>query len=79
VRRGERRQPGMMVHSYNPSTWEVEAGRWQVPGQPGLQIQTLPIKRKDKRREKGRKGRKERRRKDLRWISFPEGTRVREP
>jgi hypothetical protein len=28
--------PGMVVHAFNPSTQEVEAGRQQVQDQPGL-------------------------------------------
>jgi hypothetical protein len=35
--------PGMMVHTYNPSTQEVEA-RGIVQGQPGLQTKTLSKK-----------------------------------
>ena len=29
-------QPGVVVHAFNPSTWEAEADFW-VRGQPGLQ------------------------------------------
>jgi hypothetical protein len=31
-----REMMGMVVHAYNPSTGEVEAGRAIVQGQPGL-------------------------------------------
>ena len=31
----------MMIHNYNPSTREAEAGLLRVPGQPGLQCKTL--------------------------------------
>jgi hypothetical protein len=34
------------VHTSNPSTQEVEAGRWQVGGQPGLHSETLSQKNK---------------------------------
>jgi hypothetical protein len=44
----------MVVHAFNPSTWEAEAGRflssrpaWStkwVPGQPGLYKETLSQK-----------------------------------
>jgi hypothetical protein len=44
-------QPGVVAHSFNPSTWEAEAGRFlssrpawsteRVPGQPGLHRETL--------------------------------------
>jgi hypothetical protein len=34
-------KPGIVVHSYNPSTREVEAGGSQVQGQPGLQSEIL--------------------------------------
>jgi hypothetical protein len=29
--------PGVVVHAFNPSTREAEAGDFWVPGQPGLQ------------------------------------------
>jgi hypothetical protein len=47
-------QPGMVVHAFNPSTREAEAGRFlssrpawstkRVPGQPGLHRETLSRK-----------------------------------
>ena len=51
-------QMGMVVHTFNPSTWEAEAGwflssrpacstKW-VPGQPGLYRETLSQKTKTK-------------------------------
>jgi hypothetical protein len=59
--------PGVVVHTFYPSTREVEAGRflssrpaWStkwVPGQPGLYRETLSWKRKEKKRKgKERKG-----------------------
>jgi hypothetical protein len=47
-------QLGMVVHAFNPSTWEAEAGRFlslrlawsseRSPGQPGLHRETLSQK-----------------------------------
>jgi hypothetical protein len=37
-------QLGMVVHSYITSTWEAEAGRSQVRGQPGVHSMTLSLK-----------------------------------
>jgi hypothetical protein len=31
----------MVVHTYNPSTWEAEAGGSRVQGQPGLHNEIL--------------------------------------
>jgi hypothetical protein len=31
----------VVAHIYCPSTWEVEAGGCQVPGQPGLHSETV--------------------------------------
>jgi hypothetical protein len=52
-------EPGVVVHAFNPSTWEAEAGRslssrpaWStewVPGQPGLHRETLSRKTKKKK------------------------------
>jgi hypothetical protein len=49
-------KPGVVVHAFNPSTWEAEAGgflslrpAWStewVPGQPGLHRETLSRKTK---------------------------------
>lgn len=36
---------GLVIHPYNPSTWEVEIQGSRVQGQPGLN-ETLSIKRK---------------------------------
>jgi hypothetical protein len=36
----------MVLHTYNPSTWEAEAGRLRVQGQPGLHSETLSLKKK---------------------------------
>ena len=51
-------EPGVVVHAFNPSTWEAEAGgflssrpAWStklVPGQPGLHRETLSQKTKTK-------------------------------
>jgi hypothetical protein len=32
---------GMVVHTCNPSSWETETESSGVPGQPGLQSETL--------------------------------------
>jgi hypothetical protein len=51
-----------MAHTFNPSTWEAEAGgflssrpawstKWD-PGQPGLHRETLSQKRKKKKKKK---------------------------
>jgi hypothetical protein len=42
----------MVVHIYNPSTQETEAGGWKIQGQPGLHNKTLPQKIKEGEREK---------------------------
>jgi hypothetical protein len=34
------KQPGLVAHIYNTSTWKVNAELW-VQGQPGLQSKTL--------------------------------------
>ena len=49
-------RPGLLAHTFNPSTWEAEAGgfpsskpAWStewVPGQPGLHRETLSRKKK---------------------------------
>jgi inosine/xanthosine triphosphate pyrophosphatase family protein len=44
----------MVAYNCNLSTWEVEAGGLQVPGQPGLYSKTLSQKKK-KKKEKKRK------------------------
>jgi hypothetical protein len=51
--------PGVVVHAFNPSTWEAEVGRFLslrpacstkwVPRQPGLHRETLSRKKKKKR------------------------------
>jgi hypothetical protein len=33
--------PGVVVRAYNPSTQEVDAGRWRILDQPGLYSKTL--------------------------------------
>jgi hypothetical protein len=35
---------GLVVHAYNPSTRNVEAGRFQAVGQPGLLCESLSRK-----------------------------------
>jgi hypothetical protein len=37
-------EPGMVVHTCNPSTQEVEAGGWCFQDLPGLQRETLSQK-----------------------------------
>lgn len=38
-------KPGSVAHSYNPSSWEVEAGEsLQVQGQPGLKKKKKKLK-----------------------------------
>jgi hypothetical protein len=34
-------KPGVVVHTCNPSAWEVKAGGLRVPGQPRLHSETL--------------------------------------
>jgi hypothetical protein len=48
---------GVVVHTYNPSTHEAEAGGLQVPSQPGLHIETLPVSTKQNKTKKKRKER----------------------
>jgi hypothetical protein len=48
----------VVVHTCNPSTWEVEAGESQVQGQSGLPDESC-LKKKEQRKE-GREGGKER-------------------
>jgi hypothetical protein len=40
-------EPGVMVHAYNPSTWEVETGGSWVWGQSGLPNKIVSQKTKD--------------------------------
>jgi hypothetical protein len=47
---------GVVVHSCNPSTWEAKAGGLRVPGQPGLQNDSLSLKKKKKSGEEGGRG-----------------------
>jgi hypothetical protein len=35
-------EPGVVVHIYNPSAQEVEAGGSQVQGQPGQKVHKIP-------------------------------------
>jgi hypothetical protein len=61
----KRKERGMVVHAFNPSTREAEAGgflslrpAWStewVPVQPGLHIETLSRKDKKKKKKKERK------------------------
>jgi hypothetical protein len=39
-----KRKERVTVHAYNLSSWEAEAGRSEVPGQPRLQRKTLSKK-----------------------------------
>jgi hypothetical protein len=49
----------MVVHTYNPSTWEAEAGGSRVLGQPGLHSDIYQERKKER---KGRRERKEKKR-----------------
>jgi hypothetical protein len=44
-------EPRVLVHTCNPSTWEAEAGKSGVPGQPGLQNNTLSQETKTETKE----------------------------
>lgn len=33
-------EPNMVVYAYNPSTWDVEAGKSEIQGHPGLWVQS---------------------------------------
>lgn len=33
-------KPGVMAYTYNPSAWEMEAGRSDIQGQPQLRIES---------------------------------------
>jgi hypothetical protein len=58
-------KPGMVAHTFNPSTWEAEAGgflssrpAWStelVPGQPGIHRKTLSQKKKKKKKKRKKK------------------------
>jgi hypothetical protein len=47
-------EPGVIVHTYNPITWDAKAGGLRVGNQAGLHSETLSQKRK-KRKEKRKK------------------------
>jgi hypothetical protein len=77
----------VVLHAFNPSTWEAEAGgflssrpAWStewVPGQPGLHRETLSQKekrREEKRREEKRREEKRKRREER--LNTPEITSV---
>jgi hypothetical protein len=63
----------VVVHTFNPSTWEAEAGgflssrpAWStmlVPGQPGLHRETLSKKRRRKKKEE-EEGRRRKKKKE---------------
>jgi hypothetical protein len=40
---------GIVVHTCNSRTGEIEAGEWQIPGQPWLRSDTLSKKKKKKK------------------------------
>ena len=42
--------PGLATHTHNPSIWEEEAAKFQVPGQPGLDSQSLMQRKQQKLR-----------------------------
>jgi hypothetical protein len=46
-----RKELGMVVNIYNPSTQEAEAGGSWVPGQLGSHSETMSLKRKEKKRK----------------------------
>lgn len=66
----KKREPGMVIYIFNPSTWETGVERFlgsrpsrsakQVPEQPGQQRETLPwkTKRKNERMDKRQAGKK---------------------
>jgi hypothetical protein len=43
----------------NPSTWQVEAGRFEIQGHPGLHSETLSQDKKKKRQKKRKREKKE--------------------
>lgn len=43
---------GLVVHAYNPSIWETEAGGSQVRGQSDLHNKNLSRKKKKERKKK---------------------------
>jgi hypothetical protein len=63
-------EPGVVAHTFNPSTWEAEAGRFLSPrpawfskwvlGQPGLYRETLSRKNKQNKQTK----------KNLKYVNF---------
>jgi ABC-type phosphate/phosphonate transport system substrate-binding protein len=70
----------MVVHAFNPSTWEAEAGRFLslklawftelVPGQPWLHRETLSQKKKKTRKQKQIKTNKQTNKKQIHTTSF---------
>jgi hypothetical protein len=44
--------PGVVVHVYNPSKWEVEVVGWKVQEQPDLHSKTLSQQTKDETKRK---------------------------
>jgi hypothetical protein len=67
-----------MAYTFNPSTWEAEAGGLQsFPGQPGLHRETLSRKKqKEKKRKEGLPPPKNPKRKPMLWeftISYVKG------
>jgi hypothetical protein len=78
-----RREPGMVVYTFNPSTWEAEAGgflssrpAWStkgVPGQPGLYRETLSQKTKQNKTNKKQTNKKQKKRKKKRDMTTKTG------
>jgi hypothetical protein len=42
----------VLIHTFNPSTWEAEEGRLQVPGLPELHSNNLSQKNENKNKNK---------------------------
>jgi hypothetical protein len=49
----KKRDPGVVAHAFNPSTWEAEAGGFLSSRLSGLHRETLSRKKKKKRVDSG--------------------------